>query len=191
MSEPRILVLAGSARKNSLNSVLARAVEQILITRGVEVTLLEAGEVDLPLYHGDEEEEQGLPPDAVRIKRLFREHKGLVFCSPEYNSSVTPFLKNLIDWVSRPEEGQEPMAEFTGKIAALLAASPGRLGAMRSLVHLRDILGNIGVLVIPDERGIGSAHKAFDENGQWVDERARDGVTRVVESLVGVVKKLS
>jgi NAD(P)H-dependent FMN reductase len=187
----KILVLAGSARRESVNRKLAAAAHQMIEKKGMASTLLDAAEISLPLYHGDLEEEKGLPEDAVRIKKLLQSHAGLLICSPEYNSSVTPFLKNLIDWVSRPMEEEEPMSGFDGKIAGLLAASPGRLGGMRGLVHLRDILGNIGVLVIPEERAVSGAFDAFDAEGNLTDQRAREGVEGVIDQLISVVRKLA
>lgn len=182
----RILVFAGSARKESVNRKLAEAAHRMIGEKGGSSTLLDAAEVNLPLYHGDLEEQEGLPDEVLRLKKIFDEHHGLLIVSPEYNSSISPFLKNLIDWVSRPAEGEEMLAQFTGKVAGLLAASPGALGGMRGLVHLRDILGNIGVTVIPEERAVSDAFDAFDENGDLVDERAAKGVGKVVERLIDV-----
>mgnify|MGYP001105368724 CR=1 FL=1 len=103
---------------------------------------------------------------------------------------MTPFLKNLIDWISRPVSDDDDLAPFSGKIAGLLSASPGALGGMRGLVHLRDILGNIGVIVIPEERAVSEAFDAFDEEGNLIDERAEIGVRGVVEKLVETTGKL-
>jgi hypothetical protein len=71
------------------------------------------------------------------------EHDGFLISSPEYNSSISAVLKNAIDWVSRPVPGEPPLVAFRGKVARLMSASPGGLGGLRGLVHLRSILGNI------------------------------------------------
>ena len=84
-----------------------------------------------------------------KLRDLFEAHHGLLISSPEYNSSISPLLKNAIDWASRPEEGKPPLAAYRGKVAGLMAASPGGLGGLRGLVHVRAILGNIGVLATP------------------------------------------
>ncbi|MBC2600673.1 NADPH-dependent FMN reductase [Puniceicoccus vermicola] len=186
---PRILVFAGSARKESLNRKLAAAAHQMIQDAGGVSTLLDAAEVSLPLYNQDLEE-NGLPEEALRLKKIFAEHDALLIASPEYNSSITPFLKNLIDWVSRPTEGEEMTAQFRGKVAGLVSASPSGLGGMRALVHVRDILGNIGVLVIPEQKAIPNAFDVFDEEGKIQDENVVKGVRTVVESLVASTQKL-
>ena len=109
---------------------------------GAEVTLIDLRDLPLPLFDGDLEDKQGLPENAKKLKALLRAHDGLLISSPEYNSSITGVLKNAIDWASRAETDDEPpLVCFRGKVAALLSASPGALGGLRGLVHLRAILG--------------------------------------------------
>ena len=113
-----------------------------------------------------------------------------MIASPEYNSSITAVLKNAIDWVSRSASDDEPaLAAFRGKVAALLSASPGALGGLRGLVHLRAILGNIGVIVLPDQVAIPKAHEVFDATGGLKDERSAGQVTRVAQGLVDFLRK--
>ncbi len=111
------------------------------------------------------------------------EHDGLLIASPEYNSSITPLLKNTIDWVSRAGDGQKALAAYEGKVAAVMSASPGRLGGLRGLVHLRSILSNIGVLVIPDQVAVGQAHMAFDDAGGLVDQKQRVSIEGLGQSV--------
>tara|TARA_R100000027_G_scaffold67723_1_gene68186 strand:+ start:1203 stop:1784 length:582 start_codon:yes stop_codon:yes gene_type:complete len=189
--QSRILVFAGSARRESFNRKLAAHAYRMILEKGGSATLLDAAGIHLPLYHGDLEEAEGLPEEVHRLKQVFNAHDAFLIASPEYNSSVTPFLKNLIDWISRPTEGEESLAQFSGKVAGLLSASPGALGGMRGLVHLRDILGNIGVTVIPEERAVPHAYEAFDEEGNLTDERASKAVANVVDRLIAVAAKLA
>jgi len=109
---------------------------------------------------------------------------------PEYNSSITAVLKNTIDWVSRPVDDQRPLACFDGKVALLLAASPGRLGGLRGLVTTRTILSNIKVLVLPDQLAIPQANEAFDEDGQLLNEHHLAMVDQLASKLVDTVAKL-
>jgi NAD(P)H-dependent FMN reductase len=142
----------------------------------------------MPLFNQDLEATDGPPPQASRLKEIMRAHGGLLIASPEYNSSISPLLKNTIDWVSRPADGEQMLAAYQGKVAGLMSASPGRLGGLRGLVHLRSILSNIGVLVIPDQVAVGEAGAAFDDSGDLVDDRRRasvQGVGRTVTTLVG------
>jgi len=190
MSTPKILAFAGSTRSASYNKQLVRFAADAARAAGAEVTLVDLRDYPLPLFDGDLEDQQGLSENAKKLKTLFFEHDALLISSPEYNSSITAVLKNTLDWVSRTENDDEPaLAAYHGKTAALLSASPGALGGLRGLVHLRAILGNIGVIVLPDQVAVSKAHEAFDEKGGLKDERTARQVTRVVQSLVDFLKK--
>lgn len=165
MTKPRILAFAGSARRDSYNKRLVNIAAQGAKAAGADVTVIELADYRLPLFDEDLEREEGTPREAVELKKLFLEHQGLLISSPEYNSSITPLLKNLIDWMSRREEGEAPLAAFQEKVAVLMSASPGALGGLRGLVHVRAILGNIRVLVIPEQVAISRAGEAFDDQG--------------------------
>ena len=122
------------------------------------MTLIDLRDFAMPLYDGDLEEREGLPANARVLKDLMLSHQGFLISSPEYNSSISAVLKNAIDWASRPVTGEAPLACFTGKAAAIMSASPGALGGLRGLVHLRSILGNINVLVLLDQVAVMSAY---------------------------------
>lgn len=191
MSTPKILVFAGSTRSASYNKQLARFAANAATAAGAEVTLLDLRDYTLPLFDEDLEEQQGLPENAKKLKALFRAHDAFIIASPEYNSSITAVLKNTIDWCSRSESDDEPaLAAYRGKTALLLSASPGGFGGMRGLVHLRSVLGNIGVIVLPDQVAVPKAHEVFDSAGGIKDERTAGQVTRVVKGLVDFQSKL-
>lgn len=190
MAKPRILAFAGATREGSHNKQLAKFAATAAEATGAEVTYIDLREYPLPLYDGDLEAAEGLPGNARALKDLFLAHDALIIASPEYNSSLTAVLKNTIDWISRPVEGEPALAAFQGKTAAILAASPGALGGLRGLVHLRSILGNIGVLVLPDQLAIGRAHEAFDETGELKDARQSESVKALVGQLVRVASRL-
>ncbi len=145
----------------------------------------------MPLYDADLEAKEGLPPHAKTFKELLLQHQGLLISPAEYNSSITGVLKNAIDWASRQASGEAPLACFTGKVAALLCASPGGLGGLRSLVHVRAILGNIGVLVLPDQIAVSSAHEAFNSDGSLKDSRKQAAVEKLGATVVEILKKLN
>lgn len=190
MSTPKILAFAGSTRSASYNKQLVRFAAEAARAAGAEVTLVDLRDYPLPLFDGDLEEQQGLPENAKKLKAIFLAHDGLLISSPEYNSSITAVLKNTLDWVSRGETDDEPaLAAYRGKTAALISASPGALGGLRGLVHLRAILGNIGVIVLPDQVAVSKAYEAFDDKGGLKDERTAKQVTRVAQGLVNFLKK--
>lgn len=182
--KPKILAFAGSTRTGSFNKQLLAVGVSAARAAGSEVTVVDLRDLALPLYDGDLEAGQGLPAGAKQFKKLLLEHQGLLISSPEYNSSITGVLKNAIDWASRAEtETEAPLIAFRGKVATLMAASPGGLGGLRGLVHLRAILGNIGVTVLPDQLTLSSAHEAFDSAGALKDERKRKQVDDLAKGL--------
>lgn len=191
MSSPRILAFAGSARTQSFNHRLVQVAAEGARTAGADVTVLNLKDYPLPLFDEDLEQEQGQPDNATRLKQLFLEHDGLLIASPEYNSSITPLLKNTIDWISRPAEGEPMLAAYTGKTAAIMSASPGGLGGLRGLVHIRAILSNIGVLVLPDQIAVSRAYEAFTDDGQLKDEKQHSRVQLLGRQLAETVQKLS
>ena len=114
----------------------------------------------------------------------------MLLACPEYDSSITAVLKNTIDWVSRPREGEPPLAAFTGKVAALMSASPGALGGLRGLVHIRSILGNIGVTVLPNQIAVPKAMEAFDADGSLKDARLAGKVAGLSGELVDTTRRM-
>ena len=144
----------------------------------------------MPLFDQDLETEQGMPEKGKKLKQLFIDHGGLLLACPEYNSSVTAVLKNAIDWVSRPAPGEPELVAFRGKVATLMSASPGALGGLRGLVHVRSILGNIGVIVLPDQIAVAKAHEAFSPDGSLVDPKQQAGIEGLGKTLTSFLMKL-
>ena len=191
MSTPRILAFGGSLRRDSFNQKLATIAAAGAREAGAEVTVIALREFPLPVFDEDLEAAKGLPAEAKKLKQLFREHHGLIIASPEYNGSLPAALKNALDWVSRTETDDEPsLAAFTGKTAILCAASPGGLGGLRGLVHVRAILGNIGVTVLPDQVAVSQAHKAFGPDGLLTDEKQAAKVKSLGAQLARHLAKL-
>ncbi len=190
MAQPKILAFAGSSRKDSFNKKLVQIAARGAEAAGAEVTVIDLKDYPLPVFDQDMEAEAGMPANAAKLKQLFIDHDGFLIASPEYNSSITALLKNTIDWVSRPAEGEPMLVAFTGKAAALMAASPGGLGGLRGLVHLKSILGNIGVIVLPDQRAIPSAFEVFDDEGNLSDEKKQASIEGLGKGLAEFLAKL-
>jgi len=171
MAAPRILAFAGSARKGSYNKKLIALAVEGAREAGAEVTLIDLAEYPMPIYDGDLEAGEGVPENCVRLRALFKKADALLLACPEYNGSITPLLKNTIDWVSRPHAGEPSLVCFAGKTAALLSASPGALGGIRALAHVRQILSGIQVLVLANQRAVSKANEAFDADGALKDEK--------------------
>lgn len=190
-NQPKILAFAGSSRIDSFNKKLVKFAVEGAKKAGAEVRYIDLLDYPMPLFNEDLEKQEGLPQKVLEFKRLLRSHQGFLISCPEYNGSITPLLKNAIDWASRSELNEKPLSCFQGKVAALLATSPGGLGGIRGLVHVRAILEGIGVLVIPEQKAIPNAYQAFDESGQLQDEKQAQGVIKIVQKLTVVTTKLS
>lgn len=181
----KLLALSGSSRRNSLNTKLLQIAVKHACDQGAEVEILDLGELDLPIYHGDEEEANGLPAGAVTLKNAMRKADGFLIASPEYNSFPTPLLLNAIDWASRPESSEErPLSAFKGKGAGLMAASPGPLGGMRSLSMLRAKLQNIGVTVVPGMTAVGSASTELLSGDDFINSGQGNRLKGTITSLI-------
>ncbi len=182
---PRILAFSGSARRESLNRKLLAVVVEATRTAGGEVTLLDLNDYVMPLYHGDLEDEHGMPENATKLVELIVKHEGLLIASPEYNSQMTPLLKNTIDWCTRGDENP-----FRGRVAAVVSASPGIFGAIRSMTLARQLLTHLGCHVLPAQCVLPQADKAFDAAGRLLDARTQKAVTGVATELVRVAGAL-
>ncbi len=188
---PKILAFAGSARKDSLNKKLLKIAVEGARAAGADVTLVDLADFDLPLFSQDLESEMGMPDIAGKFKRLMIAHDGFLIASPEYNSAFSPLLKNTIDWASRSESDDEPpLMAYRGKTAAILATSPGGLGGMRGLVMLRMLLGNLGVIVFPDQQAVPNGLKAFNDDGSMSDPKQEKRTRMLVENYINFTRKL-
>ena len=130
MSVPKILVFAGSIRSGSYNARLAALAGKELALAGADVTRISLEDYPLPIYDGDDEAKSGVPANTRNLKAMMAVHQGVFVASPEYNASVTPLLKNTIDWISRVRErGEPPLAVFKQRVFAQGGASDSPYGA--------------------------------------------------------------
>ena len=190
----RILVFAGSARRASLNKKLARAAHAAAVAAGANATFVDLDDYPMPLYHGDLEAASGMPQEAQALRALFLGNDGLLIASPENNNSVSSLLKNTIDWLSRDvgdgKGANAGLAPWKGKVAGLLAASPGAFGGVRHLPHLRQVLAGLGVTVLGAQVAVPRAHEAFAADGSLADERVAKQVRSLAEGVAGLAARL-
>lgn len=187
----RILAFAGSTRKESFNKKLVRIAAAGAREARAEVTLIDLADYRLPVFDADLEAAEGKPEAAKKLTQLFREHDALLISCPEYNSSITGVLKNTLDWISRPDaEAPGGGSPFAGKVVTLLAASPGALGGLRGLVHVRAILANLGCLVLPGQVAVPRAGEAFREDGSLADEKIEARVEELARTLAETTGRL-
>ena len=187
MSAPKILVVPGSLRTGSHNARLAALAAKELVLADADVTAISLADYPLPLFDADLAG-SALPDNAVKLRRVLEAHQGIFIASPEYSASVTPLLKNTIDWISRVRERGEPTyAAFRGRVFALGAATPGGGGGIRSLMALRQILElGCGALVIPEQVTVSRADQAFDDMDDLKDDNLAAALRAAVRRLIDV-----
>jgi chromate reductase, NAD(P)H dehydrogenase (quinone) len=179
----KVLVFAGSTRKDSFNRKLAVLATDALRSQQIDTTFADLRDYPMPLYDGDSEAAQGLPPTAKAFKELVREHDTIVIASPEYNGSFPALVKNTIDWITRPEPGERPLEVLRGKTAALLSTSPGPGAGKRGLKHLRELLEMTGLNVLPEQVNVAKATQAFDAEGQLIRPDDANALNEIVRAL--------
>lgn len=186
----KILALSGSTRSGSFNQRLLDIAVTGARHAGAEVTVIDLNDYPLPLYNQDLEYSEGMPEQAAALKKLMLSHSGLLIASPEYNGFPTPLLKNTLDWLSRQQaEHEPPMMAFKGKVAALMAASPGAGGGTRGLQVLRILLQNLGVMALPNQVTLGQAATAFREDGRLHNDELQRSALLLGEELVNLLEK--
>lgn len=183
----RILLFSGSARADSLNQKLCKAAAKMIEQQGGKATVIDLKDYEMPLFNQDIEDpnREDYPENVVKLRELMESHDGWLIASPEYNGQPSPLLKNTIDWVSR-----EKIAVFSGKPVGLMSASPGGMGGIRGLPHLRILLSNINALVIGEQTCVGSATEAFAADGGLANESQAKMLTKQIKRLVDVATKL-
>ena len=190
MMIPKILVLPGSVKSTSVNVKLANAAQLTLAHLGADMTRVSLHDYPLPLVNEDLKAEQGIPEPAINLGRMIAAHDGVFIVSPEYNGSIPPLLKNAIDWISLiSSDGDGMLKPWHDRYVALGAASPDRLGGIRSLAHLRAVMVDIGAQVISQQVSVPNAREAFDEHGALKDERAAGILDKTCASLVNHCKR--
>lgn len=181
-----ILTFAASLRAASFNRKLIRQAANIL--RGlpnVDVDLADFREFEMPMYDGDLESRDGIPAGGLELIRRTQHADGVVISTPEYNGGMPGTLKNAIDWASRTDP-----VPFEGKPILLIGASPGRLGAVRSLGHARVPFETMGAYVYPEMLGVPRAHEAFDDNGDLRDSGQVSRLQELLTAYMAFVRNL-
>jgi chromate reductase len=190
MPTPKILVMAGSTRTGSHNVKLAALAVKELTLIDVDVTRISLADYPLPIYDADFDARTGQPVNALKLKQMIMAHHGVFITSAEYSASVTPLIKNAIDWVSRVRERGDPTyAAFKGRVFAIASASPGRAGGLRSLMALRQILElGCGAFVVPEQLAIPNADQAFDDMDDIIDTGTANLFRAELQRLVDMTR---
>jgi chromate reductase len=172
---------------------LAALASKELTLADADVTRISLVDYPLPIYDADTAEKSGPPHNAFKLKQLMSAHQGVFIASPEYNASLTPLIKNTIDWISAVRERGEPrLAAYQNRVFALGGASPGRSGATHSLLALRQVLAvGCRALVLAEQVTVPNAEHAFDDMDELTDVRAADQLKVVVRKLVDTARLMA
>ena len=189
MTTPRILAFSGSSRKDSWNRKILEVAAEGAREARAEVTVVTLADYPMPIYDGDWHEEHGVPPAMLELRALMMASNGLLIASPEYNTSITPLLKNTIDWLSQGVNHESGHAPFQGKVGGLIGASNGAFGTIRALPHVSNILANLGVLML-SVVAVPTVAKAFDAAGDMTNERVKSRLAELGASLARTIASL-
>ncbi|MFC3326733.1 NADPH-dependent FMN reductase [Mesorhizobium cantuariense] len=189
---PKILVFAGSVRSGAYSGRTADVAQKELAMQGAEVTRISLADYPLPIMDEDLEKEKGVPENAQRLGRLVIAHDGLLIATPEYNGSIPPLLKNTIDWVSRVRrDAGWPVRPLAGKVAGLCSSSNGHFAGIRCINHLRAVLVRCQMEVVTPECSVPEGGDAFDEDGNFRDERLHKSMEHLCRTLIETSRMLS
>ena len=178
----KIVAFTGSLRRGSFNKSALRAAQK-LAPEGASVEIVDLSL--LPFFNEDLEAE-GVPVEVEEFKAKIAAADALLICTPEYNYSIPPVLKNALDWASRGSD-----APVNGKPLAIMSASPGMLGGARVQYHLRQVCVSLNLKVLNrPEVFIASANTKFDENGNLTDDYSQKAIIRLLQALMDWTVKL-
>ena len=171
----KVLGISGSLRRDSYNTKLLRAAEELLPPYA-ELELWD-GLKALPPF--DEDDEPG-DREVAALRAAVASADLLLFATPEYNASVPGQLKNAVDWLSRPVA----TSALRGKPALVVGASTGAFGAVWAQAELRKVLATAGARVVEAEVAVGHAPMKFDEEGSLIDDEIVQQLQEAVEILL-------
>ena len=175
-----LLFLSGSSRQGSVNTRLTLAAMTEAKQQGAtDVRHLDLKTLQLPLFDEDCEDSEGTPIGAEQFAEAIKAAQGIFIACPEYNGSLTPLLKNAVDWATRVDGNP-----FNEKIMAISAASPGGLGGLRGLVSARLLFSNLNATVIGQQLAVGKAHEAFSPDGILTNEYYKKALSNIVRQLI-------
>ena len=175
----RIVAIAGSLRRGSFNAALLRAAAA-LAPEGV--TLEIATIKGIPLYDGDVESADGIPPTVAALKDSIATADGLLLATPEYNNSMPGVLKNAIDWLSRPPADIPRV--FGNRPVAIIGASPGGFGTVLAQSAWLPVVRTLGMKPWFGGRlMVSRAGNVFDQAGELIDDTVREQLRNFVRGF--------
>jgi chromate reductase len=179
---PRIAVIVGSNRRESINRKLAVALVRLGAGK-FEATFARID--DLPLYNQDNE--GALPPEVVRFKDEIARADGVLIVTPEHDRSIPAVLKNAIDWGARPWG----KSSWSGKPAFITGTSPGAIGSALAQQHLRSVMTGLGMILLGGEAYVTFKPDLIDEHGNIGDDNTKKFLADFVDRFADLVSRLA
>lgn len=178
MSTPKLLGISGSLRAASDNTKLLAEAARLF----GDATYTQ-GDIQLPLYNGDDEEAQGVPQAVQTLADQIAQADAVLISTPEYNKGPSGALKNALDWVSRVEGNP-----WAGKPLAVMSAAAGRAGGERAQMVLRGFMVPFRPHILQGpEIHLAASYEAFDENGHLKGEIYVKELTQLMADLRALV----
>ena len=186
----KVIGIAGSPREASYNRKLLALATKMLLEKGVDADIFDVHEHPIPMFDPNVEAESGIPGIVKTLRAKVAAADAVLVASPEYNAGYTPLVKSIIDWCSRtdPDSGEQNV--WRHKVVAMLSASPGAFGAIRSTIALRQTFSHVEAIVIPEFTSVSFAAKAFNEDGSLVNDYSVKDLSKTLDNLVLVASKL-
>lgn len=172
---PKIALICGSLRAESINHKLLKALQKRFKAAGAKATEVKLSAYDMPIYHGD----LGTPATVKKLIRRLQGFDGVVIITPEYNGGLPPVLKNAIDWTSTVETGH-----ISGPVYGIASCTPGPMSGIMCLRQLQFILLRLGAELVPQHVGCGNASKAFDGKGNLTAKPAADFADKMISQML-------
>lgn len=179
---PRIAVIVGSNRRESINCKLAVALVRLGAGK-FEATFARID--DLPMYNQDNE--GALPPEVVRFKDEIARADGVLIVTPEHHRSIPAVLKNAIDWGTRPWG----KSSWPGKPAFITGTSPGAIGSALAQQHLRSVMTGLGMILLGGEAYVTFKPNLIDEHGNIGDDSTKKFLADFVDRFADLVSRLA
>jgi chromate reductase len=181
----KLIGISGSLRRGSFNTALLRAAAQAMPGGSELVVNTLHG---IPLYDGDVEVSEGIPPAVAAMKEAIVAADGVLLVTPEYNNGIPGVFKNAIDWISRPSADIKRV--FGGKPFAVMGASPGNFGTTLSQTAWLPVLRTLGTHAwFGDRLMVSRAPTVFDEAGALKDPATQEHLKRFMLGFVDFVER--
>ena len=180
----RIGLISGSTREGSINKQLVRAVSHVFKDMGAKPVKISLKDYPMPIYDGDWEAANGIPPTVKKLIRRIKNCDGVFISTPEYNGGLPALLKNTIDWTTRIELGH-----FKGPIYGIGATTPGAMSGIMAMRELHFILNRLGAQVVPAQVGTGFAAKAFNSKGRLVEGFSHNQAQLMASQMLTLIKQ--